>query len=161
MPPKHIVNIYLTIITKTITMKKVLLIFAIAFISIVNVKGQATSQLNFGLVGVCYDIPVTEDIAISPSAGTNLSLDWLTLGVKANYYFDNIFKLPEAWDFYAGANAGYAILIGNGVTGSSGFDMGLQVGGRWFWNEKFGLYLELGGGHTSGGTAGLGITMKL
>ncbi len=123
--------------------------------------GQATKELNFGIVGVSYDIPVATDIAISPFVGTNLNIDHLNLGVKANYYFDNIFSLPEAFDFYAGASAGFSMLIGNSENSTSGIDIGLQVGGRWFWNEKFGLYLEFGGGHFSGGTAGLGITMKL
>ena len=35
------------------------------------------------------------------------------------------------------------------------------VGGRWFWNDKWGIYLELGGGSTQGATGGLGLTMKL
>ena len=142
-------------------MKKILLLFAIALFSVANVKGQATKQLNFGIIGVSYDIPLGTNFAIAPTAGTNLNLDWLTVGVKANFYFDNIFGLPEAFDFYAGGNAGYAIWIGGSGNGSSDLDLGLQVGGRWFWNEKFGLYLELGGGHTSGGTGGLGITMKM
>ena len=43
---------------------------------------------------------------------------------------------------------------------SSDFDIGAQIGFRWFWNEKWGLYLEIGGG-SIGGTGGLGFTMKL
>lgn len=141
-------------------MKKITFTFALLLIlSASNVYGQATKQLNFGLIGVAYDIPVATDIAVSPFAGTNFNLDYLIIGVKGNYYFDNLLALPAAWDVYGGANAGYGFGIDN--SNNSDFDMGLQIGGRWFWNDKWGLYLEFGGGHTSGATSGLGITMKL
>ena len=123
--------------------------------------GQARSELNFGLVGVNYEIPVHSDITIAPGASTSLDFDWITLNVKANYYFDNIFGISdEAWDVYGGAGAGYAIYNGNGGK-DSGFDIGLHVGGRWFWNDKWGVFLEIGGASTQGATGGLGVTMKL
>ena len=126
-----------------------------------SVFGQARSELNFGLIGANYEIPVHSDITIAPGASTNFNLDWLTLNVKANYYFDKIFGLSdEAWDVYGGIGAGYAIYNGNGSK-DSGFDAGLHVGGRWFWNDKWGVYLEFGGGSTQGATGGLGLTVKL
>jgi hypothetical protein len=141
-------------------MKKItlLLVLLVGLFAVDSAYSQATSQLNFGLIGVAYDIPVAENVAISPFAGTNFNLDWLTLGVKGNYYFDNIIGMTDPWDFYAGANLGYGIGIGNDNDGD--IALGLQVGGRWFWNEKWGLYLELGGGNL-GGTGGLGLTMRL
>ena len=126
-----------------------------------NVFGQARSELNFGLIGVTYEIPVHKDITIAPGASTNFDLNWLTLNVKANYYFDNLFGLTdESWDVYGGAGAGYAFHTGNDNK-DDGFDLGLHVGGRWFWNDKWGIYLELGGGSTQGATGGLGLTVKL
>jgi len=143
-------------------MKKMLCLCPFVFIFFVaNVFGQARSELNFGLIGVNYEIPVHEDITIAPGASTNFDLNWLTLNVKANYYFDNLFELTdESWDVYGGAGAGYAIYNGNDNE-DSGFDIGLHVGGRWFWNDKWGVYLELGGGSTQGATGGLGLTVKL
>lgn len=142
-------------------MKKITLLFAFALVlGSSSLFGQARSQLNFGIIGVSYDIPVAADVAISPFAGTNLDLSWLTVGVKANYYFDGLFGLPEPWDVYAGANVGYAMTLDTNINPDNDLDLGLQVGGRWFWSEKWGLYLELGGGKT-GGTAGLGITMRM
>lgn len=138
-------------------MKKLVLI-VVTVIATVTMYGQATSQLNFGLVGVSYDIPVATDISVAPFAGTNMNFDYLKFGVKGDYYFDNILDILPAFDFYAGLNAGYALGLDNN---GSDFDMGAQVGGRWFWNDKFGLYLELGGGHISGGGGSVGITMKL
>ena len=143
-------------------MKKTTLICALIFTCIAaNVFGQARSELNFGLIGANYEIPVHQDITIAPGAGTNFDLDWLTLSVKANYYFDNLFDLTDAaWDVYGGVGAGYSIYNGNDNKDSD-FDMGLHVGGRWFWNDKWGLYLEFGGGSTQGATGGLGVTVKL
>ncbi len=142
-------------------MKKLSLILLLFIGVSTAVSAQATRELNFGLFGVGLDIPVSPAIAITPYAGTNFDFDYLNLGVKANYYFDDLIGLPAEWDFYAGANAGFAMWIGNGDASTSGIDIGLQVGGRWFWSEKWGLYLELGGGHYTGGTAGLGLTMRL
>lgn len=135
-----------------------ILIIALFAMAAMSASAQATKQLNFGLIGISYDIPVHTDIAVAPFIGTNFDLSYLTLGVKGNYYFDNIIGLPEAWDFFAGVNAGYGLAIENNV--DNDFDLGLQVGGRWFWNDKWGLYLELGAGKI-GPTSGLGITMKL
>ena len=138
-------------------MKKVLLV-VIMFFAVQFGYGQAAKQLNFGIIGVSYDIPVATNFAITPFAGSNLNLSWLTFGVKGNYYFDNMLGMPESMDLYAGANAGYALGLGAGK--GTNFFIGLQVGFRWFWNEKWGLYVEAGAGNI-GGTGGLGLTMKL
>ena len=141
-------------------MKKVFLVFAILFFA--NVFGQARKELNFGLVGINYEIPVHDDITIAPGIGTSLDLDWLNIGVKANYYFDNLFGISDdAWDVYGGANAGYSVYNGDNNDNSSDINLGLQVGGRWFWNDKWGVYLEISGGNVSGMSPGIGVTMKL
>jgi hypothetical protein len=102
---------------------------------------------------------VHTDVTIALGASIDFNLDWLTLNVKANYCFDNLLELTdESWDVYVGA--GYAIYNGNSNK-ESNFDIGLHVGGRWFWNDKWGIYLELGGGGTQGATGGLGLIVKL
>ena len=143
-------------------MKKTTLFCALMSICFVSsVFSQARKELNFGLIGVNYEIPVHTDISIAPGASTNFDLNWITLHVKANYYFDNLIDLTaEAWDVYGGVGAGYSIYNGNDNK-DSGIDIGLHAGGRWFWNDKWGVYLELGGGSTQGATGGLGLTMKL
>ncbi|WP_269222222.1 MULTISPECIES: hypothetical protein [Flavobacterium] len=143
-------------------MKKTTLFCSLIFAFLtINVFSQARKELNFGLVGANYEIPVHKDITIAPGASTNFNLDWLTLHLKANYYFDNLFGITNSsWDVYGGAVAGYAIYNGNDNKDND-IDVGLQVGGRWFWNDKWGVYLELGGGSASGGTGGLGLTVKL
>ncbi len=119
---------------------------------------QASSQLNFGIIGVSYEIPMSSAITLAPAASSNLDLSHLAIGVKANYYLDQLIGLPSAWDVYAGANVGYALAIDDNK--ESDIDFGLQVGGRYFWSPKWGVYLEAGGGKISGGTAGIGLTMK-
>lgn len=143
-------------------MKKITLLFVFVFIcSASSIFGQARKELNFGLVGANYEIPVSENITIAPFAGTNLDLNWLNIGVRANYYFDNLFELnDDAWDVYGGAGAGYAFYNGSGNQNND-LDIGLNIGGRWFWNDKWGIYLEIGGGITQGASGGLGLTVKL
>lgn len=138
-------------------MKKLFLASVFALFALAA-SGQAAKQLSFGIIGVAYDIPVATDISIAPFASTNWNLDHLVLGAKGDYYFDNLIGLPAEWDVYAGINAGFAIGLSDG--NSSDLDLGAQVGGRWFWNEKWGIYLQ-GGGGMQGATGGLGITMKL
>ena len=160
-------------------MKKITLFFFAVFASFaMNAQnGPATSGgagdtgarsvLNIGIIGVSYEIPVASQITIAPAAFTNFDLNYLTLGVKGNYYFDKLFGLPSAWDVYAGANVGFGLSLNDQLDANgnsmyaSGLDLGLQVGGRWFWSPKWGLYVELGGGKLGGGAYGIGVTMKM
>ncbi|AUS06600.1 hypothetical protein [Pseudotamlana carrageenivorans] len=143
-------------------MKKFTFLFVLALLlSVSSVFAQARKELNFGLIGINYEIPVHKDITIAPGVATNFDLDWMTVGVKVNYYFDHIFGITDdAWDVYGGANAGYGIYTGDKDSESSDFDIGLQVGGRWFWNEKWGVYAEIAGG-TVNIIPSVGVTMKL
>ncbi|HEY6142976.1 MAG TPA: hypothetical protein VIV55_06020 [Flavobacterium sp.] len=149
-------------------MRRITLIFVFALLfNFASVFSQARKELNFGLIGINYEIPVHPDITIAPGAGTNGNLDWLTVGVKANYYFDNLFGISDAaWDVYGGAGVGYAFDMrenedNNGHGNDDGLDLGLHAGGRWFWNDKWGVYLELSYGNTSEFSPGIGLTMKL
>lgn len=136
----------------------VLLFLMLSFFS---ANSQARRELNFGLIGANYEIPVHKDITIAPGAATSFDLDWINLFVRGNYYFDNLFGITdESWDVYGGAAAGFGIYNGDNNK-SNDLDIGLHVGGRWFWNDKWGIYLELGGGSTLGANGSLGVTVKL
>ncbi len=78
-----------------------------------NHSNHTVKQVNFGIIGASLEFPVHKNISIAPAAGTDFELNWLSLGAKGNFYFDNLFELPSAWDVYAGANAGFAVALGN------------------------------------------------
>jgi len=120
---------------------------------------QTVRQWNFGFLGASYEIPLGKNISIAPFAGTDFDLDWITLGAKGNFYFDNLLNLPAAWDVYGGANAGFSILLNDDINKDDDLNLGLHVGGRWFWSENWGVYAEFGSG-TTAGTSGIGLTWK-
>jgi len=86
-------------------------------------------------------------------------------GIQANgnYHFNEILNIPSEWDFYAGANLNYfswnTTFNGNkfdNFDGAENFGFGLQVGGRYFFTDKFGVNLQIGGGNVvSGGKIGI------
>ncbi|MEN8224170.1 MAG: hypothetical protein ABFS05_02320 [Bacteroidota bacterium] len=145
-------------------MKKTLLLLVVGLLTTNLAFSQATSEINFGGIGtglyLSYDIPVATSIAIAPLVRTDWDFNHLVLGVKADYYFDNLFGLPAAWDVYAGLNGGWRLWIDdNANNNNEDFDFGAQIGGRWFWSDRWGLNAEFGGGSSING--GLGVTMRL
>ena len=82
---------------------------------------------------------------------------------NANYHFNTILELPSEWDLYAGLSLGFFFWNSpSKYHGSHDSGLGItgQVGGRYYFNERFGINLQLGGGNAfSGGK--IGITMKL
>ena len=122
-----------------------------------GVNAQAKSYLNFGGVGTglyaSFEIPLATSISIAPQATTDWDFNHLVIAAKGNFYFDNLFGLSAPWDVYAGANVGWR--IGN----DNGANWGAQVGARWFWNDRWGINAEFGGG--SGVTGGVGLTLNL
>jgi hypothetical protein len=67
-------------------------------------------------------------------------------------------NIPQNWDFYAGLNIGFRIGLDNAT--SSGLDLGAQVGGRYYWNDKWGVNVEFGGGSTMAG-GGVGLSLRM
>ena len=114
-------------------MKKITLLFLFAILLSVSSafaqdakkanSSQAIKQLNFGFVGISYEIPLAKNISIAPFAGTDFDIDWITLGAKGNFYFDNLLNLPAAWDVYGGASAGFAILLKDEINKNDDFNM--------------------------------------
>jgi len=86
------------------------------------------------------------------------------LGVNGNYHFDHVLDLPKSWDLYAGLGLTYyhwnysnKSFADSNATNTG---LGAQLGARYFFTNRFGINLELGGGNaTSGGK--IGITYKL
>jgi outer membrane protein W len=89
-------------------------------------------------------------------------------GIQANgnYHFNELLSMRSEWDFYAGASLNYFSwsTTYNGAkfdnNNNNNLNLGIQVGGRYFFNDKFAVNLQVGGGTVVGGVK-LGITYKL
>ena len=102
-----------------------------------------------------YEFQVHQDITVAPMAriwfgGKNT----LSIGARADYYFDRLFKLPQPWDIWGGVDAGFVIA---GEDNKDDFNLNLHIGGEYKFNDMWGLILEFGGGSTSSGGIGVGI----
>ncbi len=121
-------------------------------------NAQAQKYLNIGGAGTGFygsiEFPVSSVITVAPQFSTNYNFNTLVIAGKANFYLDEVFELDSSWDVYAGANLGWRV-----ETGNDGVNFGLQVGARWFWDDKWGVNAEVGGG--TGVLGGVGVTMKM
>lgn len=124
-------------------------------------KGE--QQLNFGLgfsdYGVplyaSYDFAVHKDVTVTPQLNVNIDDDVrFGIMVKGDYHWNYLIGIPSNWDFYSGLRLGI-----NFYNSSSDIDLGIEVGGRWYWSEKWGLNLEIAGGTGFGST--IGVSMKM
>lgn len=131
------------------------------FVLSVTANAQAQKYLNLGGIGTGLyagiEFPLGKAFTLGPQVATDWEFNKFVIAGKGNYYFDALFGLPAAWDVYLGANVGFR--LDSGDNDNSGLNWGAQIGGRWFWTEKWGINLELGGG--SGVTGGVGVTMKM
>ena len=151
-------------------MKKLILLLSLAFI-LTNLDAQnggvaplakGEKQLNFGTgftnggipVYASMDFAVHKDVTVTPEVHMKIDDNFKAgILVKGDYHWNALIGIPSNWDFYAGARVGFD--FGNEFD----FDIGIQVGGRWYWSEKWGLNVEFGGGTGYGTTVGL--SMKL
>lgn len=142
-------------------MKKLFTFIALSgamFFSANTVSAQAQKYLNVGGAGTGFygsiEFPVSSVITVAPQFSTDYNFNSFVIAGKANYYLDDVFDVASAWDVYAGLNLGWRVESGN-----DGFNWGIQVGARWFWDDKWGINAEVGGG--SGVLGGVGLTMKM
>lgn len=169
-------------------MKKLLVIVSLLFATHLSFgqymlsKGQA--QLNAGLGFSSWGLPVYVgfDVGVHPdiSVGGELSFrsyneNWkgnrydrsiIGFAGNGNYHFNTVLNIPREWDFYAGLSLGFYVwsdLDNDDYDGdnASGLGLGAQIGGRYYFNERFGINLELGGGPNAFGGGKFGITYKL
>ncbi|MDX2195734.1 MAG: hypothetical protein NW207_04895 [Cytophagales bacterium] len=135
---------------------------------------KSRAQLNAGVgfsgwglpLFIGFDYGVHKDVSIGGevsfrnySYSSAYSANIIGIFVNGNYHFNSVLNIPKPWDFYGGANLGFFLWTGNfGTAGSSGLGLGIQVGGRYYFNDKFGINLEFGGGNYYGGK--VGITYK-
>lgn len=163
---------------KRITLLTCFMVAGIAACYAQGTLGKGGKQFNAGLGFSNYGVPiylgmdfgVHESITIGPKisfrnhsykySGTKYSQSLTVISFNGNYHFNKLIDLPSEWDFYAGASLGYYVWASADFGGQlSGIGFDGQIGGRYFFNKKFGINLELGGGTGTGGN--FGITYKL
>lgn len=141
-------------------------------------KGKLQLNGGFGFSSWGSPVYVGADYGIHNMITLGSELSYQTysyLGIKStiigiqfngNYHFNEILDIPSEWDFYAGLNASYYnwnVKDSNtniSFTEDEPFGISAQVGGRYFFNDKFGVNLEYGGGSVTNGGK-IGITYKL
>lgn len=119
-------------------------------------------QLNFGPFYAGVDFGVQQNITVGPMISYNWAYYDPALGVlnpsfdlsgKADYHFGQLLDLSSEWDLYGGVRVGLGFRSGVRLLS------GIEIGGRWFWNKKWGLNIEsVYGNYLSGN---IGVTMKL
>ncbi len=166
-------------------MRKIFLLFIFISVS-AYVHGQGSlpvgsSQLNLGVGLSGWGIPVYGgfDIGVHPDITLGAEFSWrayrekwksnyydhsiIGISGNANYHFNRVLSIPERFDFYAGLNLGFFVWSSpKSYSGNynSGLGIGGQVGGRYYFTERFGINLEFGGGNAFYGGK-FGITLKL
>jgi len=148
----------------------VLLIGAASVFALPLNVGQ--SQFNIGTGFSTWGMPiymgvdygVTPDITLGGEATLRFHNhgSWVGIYGNGNYHFVNLLNMPSNTDFYAGLCLGFDVWLpddGHENAHNSGLGLGLQVGGRYYFNDRLGLNLEFGGGFVSGGK--IGISYKL
>lgn len=98
-----------------------------------------------------YEIPIMENVTVSPSVVVPLNFDYLTVGARADYYFDSLMGLPEPWDIWGGVDTG--LVLG----GDDSFNINGHVGVEYKISETLGVLAEFGGGTASFGGFGVAI----
>ena len=138
-------------------------------------KGQA--QINAGLgfsswglpvyvgmdYGIAQDITIGGELSFRSYSDGGYSSSIIGISGNGNYHFNRIMNIPSNWDFYAGLNLGFynwSSPSGYGGNHSSGLGLGVQVGGRYYFNSKWGINLEFGGGNAASGGQ-FGVSFKL
>lgn len=122
---------------------------------------KGDKQINFGVGFSTHGVPVYFDLdfaihkditltpelhAVFPFPGHSFRGGFL---FKADYHWNYLIGIPRNFDFYAGARVGLSF-------GDDLFpEFGVQVGGRWYWSERWGMNAEFGFGTGFGATFGL------
>jgi hypothetical protein len=128
-------------------------------------KGEM--QLNFytgytrwGIpLGGTFDYAVHKDVTVGGSLGFYIDPStWGTdfyvgLIFRGDYHWNYLLDIPSNIDFYTGLRLGL-------MPGSTfHFDGGIQVGGRYYWTDKWGVNVEILGSSNYG--FNVGLSMKL
>jgi hypothetical protein len=128
-------------------------------------KGE--SQISFGIgydswLGLpiygTYEYAVHPDVTVGGRLAFDLGgFDGMYIVGKADYHWNRLMGIPKEWDFYTGANLGGDIAFVNGGAGQ--FHFHVDLGGRYYFSDKWAINFEMGGATSF--TALFGVSVKL
>ena len=149
---------------------------------ILNAQGfsKEKANLNFGIGITGWGIPVyggldykvNKDFTLGGQISSrSFGEDWngnhqnniTEISGNFNYHFNRIMDIPKNIDIYAGANIGlfiWSIPQSYPVSHNRGFGLGVQLGGRYYFTDLFGLNFELDGGNEIFGGK-VGVSFKI
>lgn len=166
-------------------MKKIMLVMAVlgalGTMNGANALNKGQTQMNAGVgfsswgvpIYLGFDYGVHQDVTLGGEVSfqqydedyhhNNYDHSIIGISGNANYHFNNILEIPSNWDFYAGLGLGFYIWNSPSDyhgSNSSGLGISGQIGGRYYFNQKFGVNLEFGGGNAfSGGKFGISVRL--
>jgi outer membrane immunogenic protein len=93
--------------------------------------------------GVHPDISVGGEFAFASENGISM----VAIIGNGNYHFNRLLEIPRNWDVYAGLNLGIYMTSWSGPgsvknSSHSEFDLGIQLGGRYYFSNKWGVNFE-------------------
>lgn len=164
-------------------MKKLFITTVLAFLSI-SMFAQGTLQegelqANAGLGFSSWGIPIvlgvdygfTDEISLGGEISfrrrdyDRIDANYTHTGVGilavGNYHFNNLLELPPFVDVYGGTSIGFYLWSSDNSQykhKGNAFGYRIQVGGRYFFTEQWGINLEFGVGNFTDGR--FGVTFK-
>ncbi len=146
--------------------------------NLLNIGVGVNSYYSGGIpLGASYEVGVTDDISVGANVdylshkygylNSNLKFTALYFGARASYHFNNLLNISnEKVDLYGGLTLGYRSFSWKDSDGDydfggsygSGLYFGGYIGGKYFFSENIGAFVELGAiGSTN---ARLGVAFK-
>ncbi|MCK9325496.1 MAG: hypothetical protein M0P69_08345 [Bacteroidales bacterium] len=141
-------------------------VLSVALLSFGQQVDKSRLQVNAGVGLSTWGFPVylgadywvNQDITVGLEASFRFGFNHYTrIGglVNANYHVNRLLELPEQFDVYGGISIGPFISLYRYSSPSFYLGAGLQIGGRYYINDKLAFNVEVGGGTLTGGKAGI------
>jgi opacity protein-like surface antigen len=125
-------------------------------------RTNSKMQLSAGSGYYSGGVPIYAfmDFTVAPNLTVGPQIDFVfyynfsfILSGRADYHFNSLLNLSDEWDVYAGAT------MGINFSRPTTFSAGVHGGGRWYWDKKWGVNLEVGGGTYFRTTVGISVRL--
>lgn len=142
---------------------------------LLNIGIGVNSYYSGGIpFGASFEVGITDDISVGGNvdylhtdygyAGSNLKFTAIYIGARGAYHFNNLLEINnEKVDLYGGATLGYRSFSWNdgdydfGNKYGSGVFLGAFIGGKYYFTNSLGAFVELGAIGSTNARLGLAI----